>query len=69
MTLFYIILLVVIVSFISYDASCFRLIRMVKGSHHRIGRLSLIPGYSTYYYHKYVKILKDKSDETEKTER
>lgn len=55
-------------SFIGYDAACWRLIRLVKGPYDTFKYFGVIPGYSTYYYHKYIRKLKRKTDGTKKND-
>jgi hypothetical protein len=55
-------------SFIGYDTACYRLIRLVKGPNEVFKYFGVIPGYSMYYYHKHIKPLKRKPDETEKSD-
>jgi len=47
--------LIGVTAFMGYDAACYRLVRLVKGPNHKTRYTGHIPGYSIYYYHKFIK--------------
>jgi len=57
------ILACIICAFIGYDMACYRLVRLVKGPSHKVKYFGQIPGYSIYYYHKYIKKMEKEKDE------
>jgi hypothetical protein len=57
-------ILILVASFIGYDMACYQLIRLVKGPHDTFKYTGKIPGYSIYFYHKYIRKLRKKSDES-----
>ena len=66
MGLILIIIVILFASFMGYDAACYRLVRLIKGPISRVKYFGQIPGYSIYYYHKYIKKMEKEQDETKK---
>lgn len=63
MIIFYIVLLIIIPGFIAYDMACYIMINKIK-SH--VGVKLLIPGYSIYYYHKYIRNIRKRVEDEAK---
>lgn len=56
-----VIIIILAASFIGYDIACYQLIKLIKGSRN-IPLNAKIPGFSIYYYHRYIKNIKDKDE-------